>query len=87
MCSAQNRVLSGAVRWFNVHNCSHAGTRQFPIGIDVSPCPAGHAQNYRDIATFRAGGYEVAGIDALDVFPNSHHVEAVALLTRADARG
>lgn len=41
----------------------------------------------RDIATFRAGGYAVAGIDALDVFPNSHHVEAVALLTRADARG
>ncbi|WP_426324242.1 class I SAM-dependent RNA methyltransferase [Microbacterium sp. E-13] len=36
----------------------------------------------RDIATFRSGGYEVGRIDALDVFPNSHHVEAVAVLTR-----
>jgi len=37
----------------------------------------------RDVATFRAGGYDVASIDALDLFPNSHHVEAVAVLTRA----
>ncbi|MEV4687615.1 class I SAM-dependent RNA methyltransferase [Microbacterium sp. LWH3-1.2] len=36
----------------------------------------------RDIATFSAGGYEVASIDGLDLFPNSHHVEAVAVLTR-----
>jgi tRNA/tmRNA/rRNA uracil-C5-methylase (TrmA/RlmC/RlmD family) len=37
----------------------------------------------RDIATFRAGGYDLARVDALDLFPNSHHVEAVAVLTRA----
>jgi tRNA/tmRNA/rRNA uracil-C5-methylase (TrmA/RlmC/RlmD family) len=36
----------------------------------------------RDIATFRAGGYDLASVDALDLFPNSHHVEAVAVLTR-----
>ncbi|GAA5205791.1 class I SAM-dependent RNA methyltransferase [Microbacterium kyungheense] len=36
----------------------------------------------RDVATFRAGGYELARVDALDLFPNSHHVEAVAVLTR-----
>jgi len=41
----------------------------------------------RDLATFRAGGYEPSSIDALDLFPNSHHVEAVAVLTRHDARG
>jgi tRNA/tmRNA/rRNA uracil-C5-methylase (TrmA/RlmC/RlmD family) len=41
----------------------------------------------RDLATFRASGYEPASIDALDLFPNSHHVEAVAVLTRHDARG
>lgn len=41
----------------------------------------------RDIATFRAGGYEVERVDALDIFPNSHHVEAVAVLTRTAARG
>lgn len=40
----------------------------------------------RDVATFRAAGYEPARIDAFDLFPNSHHVEAVATLTRAAAR-
>jgi tRNA/tmRNA/rRNA uracil-C5-methylase (TrmA/RlmC/RlmD family) len=41
----------------------------------------------RDIATFRAAGYEATGIAALDLFPNSHHVEAVASLTPARTRG
>jgi tRNA/tmRNA/rRNA uracil-C5-methylase (TrmA/RlmC/RlmD family) len=36
----------------------------------------------RDISTFRSGGYDLARVDALDLFPNSHHVEAVAVLTR-----
>ncbi|GAA1945950.1 class I SAM-dependent RNA methyltransferase [Microbacterium deminutum] len=36
----------------------------------------------RDLATFRAVGYDTTTIDALDLFPNSHHVEAVAVLTR-----
>ena len=40
----------------------------------------------RDIATFRAGGYELVSVEALDLFPNSHHVEAVAVLTRDGAR-
>jgi tRNA/tmRNA/rRNA uracil-C5-methylase (TrmA/RlmC/RlmD family) len=40
----------------------------------------------RDIATFRSGGYDLASVDALDLFPNSHHVEAVAVLTRGEAR-
>ncbi|MFE1645676.1 class I SAM-dependent RNA methyltransferase [Microbacterium sp. P01] len=40
----------------------------------------------RDLATFRAGGYDVAAdIAAFDIFPNSHHVEAVAVLTRDGA--
>jgi tRNA/tmRNA/rRNA uracil-C5-methylase (TrmA/RlmC/RlmD family) len=41
----------------------------------------------RDIATFRAAGYEPGPVTALDLFPNSHHVEAVATLTPARARG
>lgn len=41
----------------------------------------------RDIATFRAAGYEPASVRALDLFPNSHHLEAVAALTRVGARG
>jgi tRNA/tmRNA/rRNA uracil-C5-methylase (TrmA/RlmC/RlmD family) len=36
----------------------------------------------RDVATFRAAGYEPGPVTALDLFPNSHHVEAVATLTR-----
>lgn len=40
----------------------------------------------RDVATFRAAGYEPAEVRALDLFPNSHHVEAVATLTRARGR-
>ncbi len=38
----------------------------------------------RDLGTFRAHGYEPRRIDAFDLFPHSHHVEAVAVLTRAD---
>ncbi|QKJ20045.1 class I SAM-dependent RNA methyltransferase [Microbacterium hominis] len=40
----------------------------------------------RDLATFRTRGYETAHVRALDLFPNSHHLEAVAVLT-ADGRG
>ncbi|WP_439591578.1 class I SAM-dependent RNA methyltransferase [Microbacterium sp.] len=39
----------------------------------------------RDLATFRDVGYDTVGVRALDIFPNSHHVEAVATLRRADA--
>ncbi len=41
----------------------------------------------RDIATFRAAGYQPGPVTALDLFPNSHHVEAVATLTPTGARG
>ncbi len=39
----------------------------------------------RDLATFRDLGYETHGVRAIDLFPNSHHVETIAALTRADA--
>jgi len=32
----------------------------------------------RDVATFRAHGFELETLDAFDLFPNTHHVEAVA---------
>ncbi len=35
----------------------------------------------RDVATFRAQGYELEALEAFDLFPNTHHVEAVARLT------
>ena len=39
----------------------------------------------RDLAIFRDGGYRVhGGVRGMDLFPNSHHVEAVAVLTRTD---
>jgi tRNA/tmRNA/rRNA uracil-C5-methylase (TrmA/RlmC/RlmD family) len=36
----------------------------------------------RDLKTFRAAGYEASEVAAVDLFPHSHHVEAVAALTR-----
>ncbi|KAA9085067.1 class I SAM-dependent RNA methyltransferase [Microbacterium radiodurans] len=36
----------------------------------------------RDLGRLRAGGYEPASLSGLDIFPNSHHVETVAVLTR-----
>ncbi len=37
----------------------------------------------RDIGTFRALGYETAALRAFDLFPHSHHLEAVAVLRPA----
>ncbi|WP_029146484.1 class I SAM-dependent RNA methyltransferase [Microbacterium luticocti] len=39
----------------------------------------------RDLKTFREAGYEAAEVTAVDLFPQSHHVEAVAALTRVSA--
>ncbi|MGN8025054.1 class I SAM-dependent RNA methyltransferase [Microbacterium sp. 22242] len=36
----------------------------------------------RDLAAFRAQGYEAQRMRAFDLFPHSHHLETVALLTR-----
>ncbi|WP_345751228.1 class I SAM-dependent RNA methyltransferase [Microbacterium rhizophilus] len=36
----------------------------------------------RDVGYFRGAGYELQSIEAYDLFPNSHHVEAVAVLAR-----
>lgn len=39
----------------------------------------------RDVAQLREAGYELASLRGLDLFPHSHHVEAVAVLTREGA--
>lgn len=36
----------------------------------------------RDVATFAAHGFDLADLRAFDLFPMTHHVECVALLTR-----
>ena len=36
----------------------------------------------RDVAAFREAGYELASLRAFDLFPHTHHVEAVATLRR-----
>ena len=36
----------------------------------------------RDVALFAGHGYTLRSLRAFDLFPNTHHVEAVALLTR-----
>lgn len=38
----------------------------------------------RDLGWFRERGYELRSTRAFDLFPNTHHVEAVASLVRAD---
>jgi tRNA/tmRNA/rRNA uracil-C5-methylase (TrmA/RlmC/RlmD family) len=35
----------------------------------------------RDVATFAGHGYRLERLRALDLFPMTHHVECVALLT------
>ena len=40
----------------------------------------------RDVAIFRDAGYDTTAVEALDLFPNSHHVEAVATLMPAQPR-
>jgi tRNA/tmRNA/rRNA uracil-C5-methylase (TrmA/RlmC/RlmD family) len=37
----------------------------------------------RDVATFAGLGYSLTALRAFDLFPMTHHVECVALLTRA----
>ena len=37
----------------------------------------------RDVALFAAGGYALTRLRAFDLFPNTHHVEAVATLMKA----
>lgn len=37
----------------------------------------------RDVAQFAVNGYQLSGIRGFDLFPNTHHVEAVASLVRA----
>ena len=41
----------------------------------------------RDLATARAVGYVPRAITAYDLFPMTHHVECVAILTRSDPAG
>ncbi|GAA1470131.1 class I SAM-dependent RNA methyltransferase [Microbacterium thalassium] len=40
----------------------------------------------RDLATFREAGYEADAVRAVDLFPHSHHIEAVAALTPTGSR-
>ena len=37
----------------------------------------------RDVALLRESGYELSALEAFDLFPNTHHVEAVASFIRA----
>ena len=51
-----------------------------PDRVAYLSCSAGTLA--RDLAAFEAAGYEVSGIRPYDFFPNTHHVEALALLGR-----
>ncbi|TCD54651.1 class I SAM-dependent RNA methyltransferase [Alloscardovia theropitheci] len=51
-----------------------------PVVVYVSCDPASLA---RDIAVFRENGYALSFIHAHDIYPMTHHVETVAVLTKA----
>ncbi|CRH85423.1 tRNA (Uracil-5-)-methyltransferase [Chlamydia trachomatis] len=38
----------------------------------------------RDVGTFRELGYSVQSLRAFDIYPNTHHVETVVLMSKAD---
>lgn len=38
----------------------------------------------RDVGTFKELGYSVQSLRAFDIYPNTHHVESVVLMSRAD---
>ena len=38
----------------------------------------------RDVGTFRELGYNVQSLRAFDIYPNTHHVETVVLMSKAD---
>lgn len=59
-----------------VEQINHSGA---PVVIYVSCDPASLA---RDIAVFRELGYELSFIHAHDIYPMTHHVETVAVLTK-----
>jgi tRNA/tmRNA/rRNA uracil-C5-methylase (TrmA/RlmC/RlmD family) len=41
----------------------------------------------RDLATFAADGYQLSGLRAFDLFPQTHHVECVAIVEPGDPSG
>lgn len=58
----------------------HALTKLQPAQIVYVACdPVALA---RDVSLLREGGYELTGLNAFDLFPNTHHVEAVASFVR-----
>ena len=53
--------------------------RRRPRAVAYVACdPAALA---RDVRAFRAAGWRLAALRAFDLFPQTHHVECVALLT------
>jgi tRNA/tmRNA/rRNA uracil-C5-methylase (TrmA/RlmC/RlmD family) len=51
-----------------------------PERVAYLSCSAGTLA--RDLAAFEAAGYTVSAIRPYDFFPNTHHVETLALLER-----
>lgn len=65
-----------------------AGRKVVEAVVERSPRAIAHvacdpASLARDLALFAASGYEATSIRAFDLFPMTHHIEAVALLERA----
>ncbi len=60
--------------------CRSLAARRVPVIVYVACDPAALA---RDTGTLLAAGYRLESLRAFDLFPQTHHVECVALLTSA----
>ena len=59
-----------------------ASTATTVVHVACDPAALG-----RDVGRYRAAGWKVSGITGFDLFPMTHHVEAVAVLTRPAPSG
>jgi tRNA/tmRNA/rRNA uracil-C5-methylase (TrmA/RlmC/RlmD family) len=65
---------------------SGAGARVVKMLIEAAPRAIAYvacdpAALARDVATFRAAGWQLAQLRVFDAFPMTHHIESIALLT------
>ena len=79
--STINRILAGAsaaASWLTPDQVEQV-TALAPRAVVYVACdPAALA---RDVSTFAGHGFALASLRAFDLFPMTHHVECVALLT------
>ena len=94
MPSSQRRAVASWLRWTELDSVdlvvldpprSGAGAEVLGRVLDLAPRAVAYvacdpAALARDVATFVASGYALAGLRCFDAFPMTHHLECIALL-------